>query len=539
MLTAPSPPRSTSRTLAPYTGPWTAAEAGHLLRRATYAPLQEEIDRVTGLGLDAALDLLLAPAPPPPDPVYYDYDAHPDAGIGDSWVGLYTNPANRNQDTNARRRSMAAWWFQQAPGLNVTSRMAFFWHNHFGMDLGGDARSVFRDILNFRTAATGDFRQLLKDITVSVTMLRFLNGNQNTASNPNENFAREILELFTLGKGDQVGPGDYTNYTEQDVTELARAFTGWRIRRLNSSEPGVEAESFFQPNHHDTGTKQLSNRLGGAIIEDAGAEEYSRVIDLILEQEEVSRYLCRKLYRYFVYYEIDEGVEAEVIEPLAAIFRESNYAVAPVLRALFGSAHFYEATFNGALIRSPFEVILGVYRPLQYLEQQPTVADRYFAAHRAFTQARSMGLDLLMPPSVAGWPSYYQTPAYYRLWLNTATLQTRNNFYRIALRPAGFFWRNTRRPFDFIAYVQTFDDAVEPYAMIEQMAADFLPRPLAPAQRQALRDLLLPDLEDFVWSMEWADLLANPNDQQLRDSVDRRLRAMVKGLFELAEFQVY
>ena len=541
MPTSLAAPRRLTITLAPYTGSWTAAEAGHLLRRATYAPLATEIDEAVGLGLTATLNRLLTQQPAAPPPIYYDYDSHPEAGLGDTWEGLYTNPDDRTQDNNARNRSTYAWLMlnQANGGMNLREKMVFFWQNHFGMSSPGDARTNLRFLRLFQAAAYGDFRQLLKDITIDVGMLRFLNGNVSTAASPNENFAREVMELFTLGKGPLAGAGDYTTYTEQDVTELAKAFTGWRTRNVNSSEPGVESESYYQANRHDTTTKQLSARFNNVTIPNTEENEYANVVDVILAREEVSRFLCRKLYRFFVYYEIDAAVENNVIEPLAAIMRANDYQMAPVLRALLGSQHFYESQFVGALVRSPLEVVHGVFRPLGYYFNQGSEVENYKAALRAYTQARDMGLEMLRPPSVSGWTAYYNAPAYYRLWLNTATLQHRNQFYGIALRNNGFFWDGNAHPFDLIAYVDTFPDAYDPFVMIERMAKDFLPRPLAAAQLQALRDLLLPDIDDFVWGNEYGNLQANPNDEALRVSVTRRLQAMLRGMYQLAEFQVF
>lgn len=527
--------------LIAYAGPWTAAEAGHLLRRATYAPLAAEIEQARTLGLDGTLNLLFAAPAPPDPPVYYDYDGHPDAGIGDDWTTLRAHPIDRQTDRNARMRSLLSWLHLNAGngGMSVTEKMVFFWHNHFGIDSPGIPRVMYQFFDLYRTYATGDFRQLVKKMTINPAMLAFLNGNQSTVVNPNENFAREILELFTIGKGPLAGPGDYTTYTEQDVTELAKAFTGWRTRNFNSEVAGEQPESYFQANRHDTTTKTLSARFGNAQIPNGDENEYADVVDLIFQQDEVSRYICRKLYRHFVHPTLDANVEQNVIEPMASVLRASDYVIEPALRALFGSEHFFTAKYRGAQIKTPIELVQSIFRPLDYVDQQASLTDRYEAARRAHFQASSMGLDVRRPPSVAGWTAYYQEPALHRLWLNTATIQARKNFARIVLRNNGFNWNGSRHPFDWIAYVESFgDDGFNVYAMIERMAADLLPRPLHPDQLQALRDLLLPDIDDFVWAAEWADLSANPGDDNLRDSIRNRLRQMVTGMTDMAEFQL-
>lgn len=492
------------------------------------------------LGLDNAIRTLFETLPAPPPPVYYDYQAHPDAGIGDSWVDLPVAAVSSADDSNARRRSVENWWFQALvnPGFNIRGKMCFFWHNHFGMEGPGDGRAIYQFISKYFAFATGNFRELVREMTVNPSMLVFLDGNSNTRSNPNENFAREILELFTVGKGPLAGEGDYTNYTEQDVAALARAFTGWRTRYFNTRVAGQSPEAYYQNNRHDTDPKQLSHRFGNAVIENGGAEEYSQVVDLIFQQEENSRHLCRKLYRHFVYYKIDDTVEATIIEPMAQVMRDNDYEVAPALVALLKSQHFYDVGIMGNMIKTPLDLVHSVYRLADYANQG-SVYDDNQALRRAYFQARDMGLDLRKPPSVAGWTAYYQSPAYYRLWLNTATLQQRNSFFERTLSRNGYFWDGEAHPFDWLATIERYDNPGDANQMIVDLTDEVLPQSANPDQLKDLKELLLPDLEDFVWTMEYADLQANPNDQNLRNSVLTRLRGLFAGIFQLAEFQLH
>ena len=525
--------------LTPYNGPWTSLQAGHLLRRATFAPLKAQLDEATLLGLQGTLDLLFADTPMPAPPVYYDYADNPYAGVGESWVdhALYEDDASN--DGNARRRSVEAWFIRGLVNEEITvrERMLYFWHNHFGMEGPGDGRAIYQFLSLYREFATGDFRELVKRMCVNPSMLNFLNGNSNTAANPNENFAREILELFTIGKGDLAGPGDYTNYTEQDVTELARAFTGWRTRYFNTRVEGQAPEAYFQANRHDTGDKTLSPRLGSVVITDGQEEEYKTVVDVIFQQDEVSRYLCRKLYRYFVDYEIDAVIENNVIEPMAQTLRNSNYVVGPALRQLLGSQHFFETARIGSIIKAPVTFTLGLFAAADFFNQG-SVYDDYQAARQAYARTRDLGQDLRKPPSVAGWTAYYQEPTYNRLWLNTATLQARTRVQGLVLRRNGLFWDGVAHPFDWIAAIERYDNPGNPNALIAELTQEMVPQPLVQEQLDALKELLLPGLEDFVWSGEYGNLQANPNDEALRRSVEDRLRAMLTGVMQLAEFHL-
>lgn len=526
--------------IAPYTGPWTRLQAGHLLRRATFAPLKAEIDQAIGLGLSGTINKLFATIPLPDLPVYYNYDDHPTAGIGDTWVGLPVAEDDNITDSNARRSSLDAWWLATLANdqISIREKMGFFWHNHFGIDGPGDARAIYQFITKYRDFAAGDFKELVKQMTVMPSMLAFLNGNSSTEANPNENFAREVLELFTIGKGPQVAEGDYTNYTEQDVTELARSFTGWRTRGFNTRTEGEEPEGYFTSSRHDSTNKQLSNRFGNAIIVNNEENEYKDVIDLIFQQDEVSRFICRKLYRYFVYYKLDSTIESTIIEPMAQALRDANYVIRPALELLLSSEHFYLSTIIGDVIKSPLDVIHSIYRPTDYLNQG-TVVDSYEAARRAYNSTRDIGLDLRRPPSVSGWSAYYQEPGFHRLWLNTATLQTRTDAQIRAVSRNGWFWGGVAYPFNWLATIERYDNPSEPNDLIVEMTQEFVPQPLKPVQLDALKDLLLPGLEDFVWTNEYFDLQANPNDTALRTSVENRLKDMVRGMLQLAEFHVH
>lgn len=525
--------------LSPYTGPWTNRQAAHLLRRACYGPIKQEMDEARLLGLEAAVNRLLEDIPLPAPPVYYDYDGHPDAGIGDSWVNLYTPRSDAQQDYNARTRSLDSWLILSTAetGFNVRDKMMLFWHNHFGMAGNNNSSGLIYDFLSkYRTLAVGNFRQLVKDITIHPAMLVFLDGNQNRVGQPNENFAREILELFTIGKGPQVADGDYTHYTEQDVTEMARGFTGWATRNIRITAPGQVPEGYYVRSRHDRETKQLSHRFGNRIIENGEDREYADIIDIIFEQDEVARHLCRKLYRYFVYYKIDETVETEIIEPLARIMVGNDYEVRPVLAALFRSAHFYEMSIVGDMIKNPLEFIHSIFRPVGWYERA-NVYEKYSSVRPLNNHLNLTGMQIRMPPTVAGWTAYYQEPAFNRLWLNGSTLQLRVEIQQRATTGA-YFWDRQRHQADWLPYLETFEDPYSPDAMITEFGERFLPHGLNDIQHAALKDLLLPGLDDFVWSGEYGDYIENPRNEEIVQSVRRRLTEMLFGLLQLAEFQV-
>ncbi|HFC01373.1 MAG TPA: DUF1800 family protein, partial [Phaeodactylibacter sp.] len=219
-----------TNTFNPYTGTWGMEQAAHLLRRTTFGPTYAQIKQAATDGLDATISLLFQNQPLPDPPIYYDFENDPNAALGETWVDAIFLP-NIQGLRGARRRSLFGWTFKQIreSGVNITEKMTLFWHNHFVVASTNVPNRQYRYITFLRENALGNFKDLAKGITVDSAMLQYLNGTQNSKNAPNENYSRELLELFTIGKGELVGPGDYTNYTEDDVVELARALTGWYI----------------------------------------------------------------------------------------------------------------------------------------------------------------------------------------------------------------------------------------------------------------------------------------------------------------------
>ncbi|MCC6725724.1 MAG: DUF1800 family protein [Saprospiraceae bacterium] len=323
--------------LTPYSGAFGFEQAAHLLRRASFGASHQQIKDVANMGLDAAIQQLMTlPADPPSPPVNYNFAEDTLTPIGTTWVDKYYNPTITGLRAS-RDLSLKAWTLNliRTEGISIREKMVLFWHNHFPTADIFDSRISYNYSKLLRGFALGNFRDLTKAMAIEPAMLRYLNGEDNTANAPNENFAREILELFTIGKGPLVSPSDYTNYTEQDVVEMAKVFSGWRIRVVNidPNNPNTlqRVESFFTPSRHNQTTKQLSTRFNDVQIPNMGDQEYAHLIDIIFSKTECAKFICRKLYRWFVYYEIPQQVEDDVIAPMAQIMVDNDYEVRPVL----------------------------------------------------------------------------------------------------------------------------------------------------------------------------------------------------------------
>ena len=262
----------------------------------------------------------------------------------------------------------------------LLERMTLFWHGHFACECKtGFLAHQYLDTL--RRHALGNFRELTLAVARDPAMIRYLNNQQNRKQSPNENFARELLELFTIGRG---------NYTETDVKEAARAFTGWSSNRTGAF--------VFRERQHDFGPKTFFGKTGDWNGDD--------IVDFVLARPETARFVVRKMYRYFVHRSVDE----QRVEALARNFRR-DYEIAPLLRRMFLADWFYAPENVGTKIKSPVDLLVGLMRQLQL-----TPADNRGTA----LLLRALGQTPFRPPNVAGWVGA-------RAWIDNATLQTRLN----------------------------------------------------------------------------------------------------------------
>jgi len=527
--------------LAPYEGEWTATRAAHLLRRTGYGLLPEEVERISGMDLESAVDLLLEDRPPPPGPINYNFTRDPNVAIGEPWDG---QPLVAGINVNGyRNQSLRAWVYQNIRNerLSIRERMTEFLLNHFAIAGGGHGQIRYDYQKLLREFALGNFKELIKRVTVNSAMMIFLNNNQNFAASPNENYARELLELFTVGKGPQIGSGDYTNYTEEDVRALARALTGWRTRNYYNTNPNIRGEVYFDASRHDISDKQLSYHFNNDVIADGGAEEYKAVVDRIFQQPAVALYLCRKLYRHFVYYKIDETEENQVINEMARIFVENDFEIRPVLRALFLSEHFFDTDNQGPMIKNPLQLVGGLMRTFNHDHDIGTFpfdqVRRLYIYY--YYRAAVMDMDYFNPPSVAGWEAYYQTPAFSRIWINSSTLQERTRFTRTMTSANGVnVGEGVRARYDYLGWIKQIPGATDPNDLISGLTFYLLPRPLTDGQLANLKEVLIPGLPDFEWTVEYAAHLADPDEGDIAASVEAKLRALFLAIFSLAEFQL-
>ena len=533
-------PATVLTSLTPYSGVFGFAEAAHLLRRTTFGPTKERINAAVSVGLEDTLAQIFQAEPLPDPPViYYEPGMGGDANvpIGETWVNQPLPLDNLAQNRFSRRASLHAWTLGLAlnEGVSIREKLTLFWHNHFVTAEINDPKFPYHYYSKLRENALGNFRELTKIITVDPAMLRYLNGNQNTGNAPNENYARELLELFTIGKGPQVAPGDYTTYTEDDVITCAKILTGWRDRGHNSTDPAQDIESEYVQNRHDTSDKELSFRFGNQVITNNDAEEYKDLVDLIFTKDEVAKNICRKIYRWFVYYVIDEQIEMDIIEPMAQIMIDSDYDIQPALDVLFRSEHFFDMLNFGPMIKNPFDFFISALK-VNKVPISTSLFDSYNTWFRAGQMLELLDMPMLTPPTVAGYAAYYQEPGYYRVWVNSATLST---YKRIITGLAGdglALHNSITVQIDVLTFVQTLDNPSDPNALIAELSSLLFPLPITEGQRDFLKTILINGLPDFEWTVEYGNWASDPENSDLTASVEAKLRALWTAMMTMPEY---
>jgi uncharacterized protein (DUF1800 family) len=380
--------------------PLSYEDARHLLNRTGFGATDAEIRRFTGMSREDAARKLLAGArasaatlPPAwatvPGPLRY-----PGEGASD---------AARKQFQQERVRDglqLRGWWVNEMLTTTspLTEHMTLFWHNHFvsSQQKVRFAELMYRQNVTLRANALGNFGDLLHAIARDPAMVIYLDNARNRKGTPNENFAREVMELFTLGEG---------NYSEQDIKEAARAFTGWSLDRDSGT-------FVFRRLIHDYGTKTVLGRTGNLDGDD--------VLDVLLSQRATAEFITRKLWREFVSPEPDEAQ----VKRIANRFRDARYDIKVALYELLTSDAFYAAENRGMLIKSPIDLVVGTLKQFDLKPSEPIP----FAV-----AAAAMGQNLFAPPNVKGWPGG-------EVWINSSTLLARKQFLDRLFRaddPAG------------------------------------------------------------------------------------------------------
>lgn len=513
-----------------YTQNLTARQVSHLLRRTSFGATPAQIKAFTGKKVDVVVQQLFASQPIPPDPTDENQKTSHDL----VWGGTGTNDTERNSFDGVRRARLKYWWMGLMTNqpVSVVEKMTLFWQNHFvstSTDVS-DVRFLYRQNQLLRKFALGNFKNFVIEITKDPAMLVYLNGGSNVVGKANENYGRELMELFTIGRG---------NYTEDDVKAAARVLTGWRS--LNFRSITVATASFeFRSAQHDTADKIFSDSFQKKVIKGragatAGDDELKDLVDMILAQPETARFMVRKFYRFFIQADISAQIEKDFIEPLAAIFRK-DYELIPVLTALFKSQHFFDESLYGSQIKSPLDLVVGTLRNFNYQAPDPVKArTQYDAATSYFYgRIREQQMDIIDQPSVFGWRPYYDTD-FYAIWINSTTLALRGAWTDYAVKGA----TATALDINTLSLPLLTSDPTDPYKMMRELTDSLVAFPLTDDQiKYLVEQPLMAGSPYYEWLTIWNDYTKAPNDAMKKSAAKTRLDRLMTYILRLAEYQM-
>ncbi|MCT8339505.1 DUF1800 domain-containing protein [Flavobacteriaceae bacterium TK19130] len=373
-------------TLAPYVpdadNPWSTQKVEHTHRRLGFGASQVDVDAALALSPSDFIDQLVdtaATLPTTPTP---------------SWgywaVSDFNDFETENNQFVFDFRILAG---NETLTQNIRGRLASFWSNHFVTELETYfyAPYLFQYYSKLQEFSVGNFREFVREIGLTPAMLLYLNGFENTNFNPNENYARELFELFTLGEGN--------GYTETDITETARALTGYN----HWAEPG--APITFDASTFDDGDKTIFGQTGNW--------NYNDVIDILFQERgnQAAYFICEKLYRFFVSPSVDSDIEQNIIQPLADTLLANDFEMVPMLKQLFKSEHFFDEKALGVIVKSPFDVIFNYINETGFFYDNTVMESVLY-------YAGLMGQEIFDPPDVSGWQRD-------ETWINTSTLTGR------------------------------------------------------------------------------------------------------------------
>jgi uncharacterized protein (DUF1800 family) len=327
-------------------------------------------------------------------------------------------------------------------------------------------------------------------------------------------------------------------YTEGDVKAAAQVLTGWR----NNS---TTIASYFDVTRHNKTNKQFSAFYNNTVITgqsgtNAGDLELDAMLDMIFSAQEVSKYVCRRLYRWFVYYDIDDTIEANIITPMANLFRQSKYEVKPVIAALLKSEHFFDSLSRGAQIKSPVDLVVGLCREFEIQFQPDTDYNTNYGFYNYLVSwVSNMQQNIGDPPDVSGWKAYYQMPQFYEIWVNSDTLPKRNQFSDTMI-VSGYTFNSKKIQIDGVAVAQSLSSPGDPNKLIDELCKKMLRIDISLASKNQLKtDILLGGQStDIYWTDAWTLFISTPTNTSNATTVKNRLRDLIKYLMNLPEYQL-
>jgi uncharacterized protein (DUF1800 family) len=496
-----------------YTTPLTLEDVLHLYRRMSFAVSRPQAAAHVGKTARQVVEELLGPDTPSDPTPAMKFAPWTDPATKQP-VDWTENPQGADLQT---RNAIEGWWRANHRTLSnwtlglmrddqtVTERLTLFWMSHWITEFSFDEiymvpQMTYRQYMTLRNDRLGDFRKMALDMTVDNAMLFYLGGTYNEVGRPNENYARELMELFTTGIG---------WYTEGDVQQAARVLTGWKASRFNDQPaPKGIYNAWFDAAKHDMGAKEFMGVTIAARTNDNNTEfqvlneEVYELIKIIfrVRQDAVARFIARKVYLFFVYSSAGD-VDPTFLNELATEFKANDFKLRPLLLKLFTSQHFFDTSIRGAQIKTPVEFVVGMQRQLGVNENDPQ------------TWVSRMDQTMFDAPTVAGWPGY-------RSWISTNSYPRRREFARTLIDAMS----DTRAN----AFIREFPNYEDVDAFVKDVTVFMLPVAVSAERLAYYKNALLEGQPDYTW----AEKLMQP------PAASRAMKELLKAIAKAPDFQL-
>jgi uncharacterized protein (DUF1800 family) len=539
-----------------YNTPLTAITAAHLLRRATFGPTKGEISEFTGLTANQAVEKLIANSKSKTTTFApLDLDKNNNPNYGKPFLELGLSKSRSTQHLN----NIVHWWVGQmlepSGAVSLLEKLAAFWQNHFVVSHTTvlDYRLLFQYLEFLRGNCLGSFRTLAIEMSKNAGMLIYQNGNENQKISPNENYARELQELFVVGEKDFNGN---PNYTENDVKAASKILTGWQVKG-NYVADSTSFSVTYTPERHDETNKTFSSHYNNTIVpgnsgSTGGDVELSALIDMLLAHPHTPKFICRKLYRWYVNPYVTQEIEDNVIAPLASflVSPANNYNIEGALKKLLTSQEFFDAKNYGSMIKSPLEWVIGTIR---FFDKPLPSALTELEAYRimvvfASTKITLLQVNLLNQPLVKGSTPYYQF-GLTKNWLNVTTIGQRNTITNYLVFPTLEIKPGYNLAIDFLTWIKQLqpnfaDRAGTPAIPCEVVLESFLQNLLVLNLTQAQKDLLIDkymmsNLSRSTWINDMNRYRTDPNSLNNQSYILSRCRSLMSQILSLAEYHLF
>ncbi|MCH1596007.1 MAG: DUF1800 domain-containing protein [Flavobacteriaceae bacterium] len=563
--------------LAKYNGVFGVKQKKHLLNRCLVGYAERHLKDLDNLTLDQAIDLLFTRhdlgepvnnyyedlSPQQYESIYNNSDVAP----GEPFLSQsYVRDNNPDEISGRERHDAIASWMYSSIYHQPTSiewKLFLFLHNLTPVQDFGRHKTRYAYLKLVYEGGFRNYRDYIYDLTLDPTMLEYLNLQASQKDTPDENYAREVQELFTVGKR------PFADFTEEDVREAARLLVGWYFDWDQTMyTEGWEPVIGFNEYNHDTGDKQFSEFYNNTFISGrsgpGGREELDEFLDMIFATEKCAIYLSRRLYQFFVYPVVSDYAEEQIIKPLAEVMRNSNYSLAETLKVLLSSEYFFAEEFYNAMISSPPDFTFKVMKGLSILEGDlvrwdentyvsyfaedlgqfdqkfitPDTRSYFFFRHMGW-RTNQLGMEIHNPPNVSGWPAFYQDPIYDLYWINSVTIKSRKEFTESMTRWGMWLEDGIHLRFNLESFINSFNNPYELDSIISQLADRFLGAEIPEEALLRIRKSVLgEELNENYWTQAVEDFLSR-KDRNSYSTLYWRIEQFMFQLFELYEAHLY